>query len=297
MKRLLRTASLLLLLMSLTLVACHPDEDPTSYVAQKNVNINPDKAYARRLEMPHLDNNNRFITHSTIYKGEETVTYSLEYDDAKHHSKWVAFQCYDVVNEKHWYRSNWYNTPWGGDPFQADPNLPSNVCPDRSWFSGSGGVRGHLCASEDRVYSQEANEQTFYYSNMSPMHYDFNGGLWLDLEIAVRDSWGHKASFCDTLYVVKGGTIREGEYNLSNNNRLPIPKHYFTALLCNKAGTYKAIGFWVEHKPDITGSLSSFAVSIDELERLTGIDFFCNLPDKVEEAVESTCYPRVWGLN
>lgn len=131
MKRLLRTASLRLLLMSLTLVACHPDEDPTSYVAQKNVNINPDKAYARRLEMPHLDNNNRFITHSTIYKGEETVTYSLEYDDAKHHSKWVAFQCYDVVNEKHWYRSNWYNTPWGGDPFQADPNLPSNVCPDR----------------------------------------------------------------------------------------------------------------------------------------------------------------------
>ena len=275
--------------------ACTPEEEEEgSADILRNDNANTGNKYARMLEIPHLDSSRQFVTHSTTYNGRETVTYSLEYDRKMHHSKWVAFQWYDVVNEKHWYRSNWYSTSWGGDPFQADPSIVD--CPDRSYFTGSGGVRGHICASEDRVYSKDANEQTFYYSNMTPMNYDFNGGFWADLEIAVRDTWAYKATFCDTLYVVKGGTIREGEYSWSNNGKLPVPKHYFMALLCRKSGTYKAIGFWVEHKSVVSETFSNCAVSIDELERLTGIDFFCNLPDKIEEAVESTFYPGVWGL-
>ena len=286
-------------LLVATLASCRPDvdgQDDADVVRNDNANPAAASPYARRLEIPHLSGNDPFITHSTTYNGRETVTYSLEYVENAHHSRWVAFQWYDVVNEKHWYRSNWYSTSWGGDPFQADPQLPSGVCPDRSYFTGSGGVRGHICASEDRVYSRDANEQTFYYSNMSPMDYDFNGGFWMDLEIAVRDAWAYKATFCDTLFCVKGGTIREGEYRLSNNGRLPIPKHYWMALLCRKSGTYKAIGFWVEHKPTTDKTIADCAVSIDELERYTGIDFFCNLPDKVEDAVEASCYPAVWGL-
>ena len=277
-------------------VSCTPDDSPADDTdIRRNDNANPaTTAYARMLEIPRLDSAHPFITHTTRYNGRETVTYSLEYDEALHHARWVAFEWYDVVNEKHWYRSNWYSTSWGGDPFQPDPALDDGVCPDRSYFTGSGGVRGHICASEDRVYSRDANEQTFYYSNMSPMHYDFNGGFWMDLEIAVRDAWAYKATFCDTLYVVKGGTIREGEYRLSDNGRLPIPRHYWMALLCRKSGTYKAIGFWVEHKPTTTGTIADCAVSIDQLERSTGIDFFCNLPDDIEEQVETTLNTSIW---
>ena len=286
------------LTLLLLVTACTPDEgNSTSADLTRNTNANSGSAYARMLEIPALDPAYPFITHTTNYGGRNTVTYSLEYNTRLHHSRWVAFEWYDVVNEKHWYRSNWYNTSWGGDPFQADPSLPAGACPDRGSFSGSGGVRGHLCASEDRVYSKDANEQTFYYSNMSPMDYDFNGGFWMDLEIAVRDAWAYKATFCDTLFTVKGGTIGEGEYRLSANGKLPIPKHYFMALLCKKSGTYKAIGFWVEHAANVSGRIIDKAVSIDQLEELTGIDFFCNLPDKVEDAVEASCYPAVWGLN
>ena len=76
---------------------------------------------------------------------------------------------------------------------------------------------------------------------------------------------------------------------------MPVPKYYFMALMCKKSGTYKAIGFWVEHKsyggnPDV----SSWAVSIDELEKKTGIDFFCNLPDRIENPIEKTFSLESW---
>ena len=288
----------LCLLSLVALIACNePDDITPDDELLVNDNQNPPETYARRLEMPALDKRNTFITHTTLFKGKETITYSLEYDEKLHHSKWVAFTFYDDTNERNWSRSNWYSTSWGGDPFQKDPQLSNNACPDRSYFSGSGGVRGHICASADRLYSKEANEQTFYYSNMSPMSYDFNGGFWADLEIALRDTWAYKQTFCDTLYVVKGGTIRQGEYRMSDNEKLPIPNYYFMALLCRKNGTYKSIGFWVEHKPYLNKTFLDCAVSIDKLEELTGIDFFCNLPDKVESAVEGSCYPGVWGLN
>lgn len=284
-------------LFLLIFAACQPDDgpDPVDDI-RRNDNLNPAIGYARRLEMPALDEENTFITHTTLYNGVETITYSLEYDEQMHHSKWVAFTFYDVVNAVRWNRNNWNSTPWGGDPFQQDPSLSAAACPDRYDFSGSGGVRGHLCASADRLYSKDANEQTFYYSNMSPMYWDFNGGIWANLEIAVRDAWAYKSTFCDTLYVVKGGTIREGEYNESHNHRLPIPKHYFMALLCRKSGTYKSIGFYIEHRPTTSLSYRDCTVSIEKLEQETGIDFFCNLPDKIEEAVEAVCYPSVWGL-
>ena len=296
--RLLRTAQCMVILLLLSLSwACQPDDDPDiPSSTQRNDNRNPAVGYARRLEMPALDEANTFITHTTQLNGTETITYSLEYDEQLHHSKWVAFTFYDAVNAKRWSRNNWYSTSWGGDPFQRDPDLPEEACPDREAFSGSGGVRGHLCASADRLYSKEANEQTFYYSNMSPMYWDFNGGIWEELEIAVRDAWAYKSTFCDTLYVVKGGTIREGEYNASHNHRLPIPKHYFMALLCRKSGTYKSIAFYIEHTPTTTLTYRDCAISIDRLEQETGIDFFCNLPDKIEAATEATCTPSAWGL-
>ena len=84
-------------------VGCTPDDDATDDTdIRRNVNANPaTTAYARMLEIPRLDSRHPFITHTTDYNGRETVTYSLEYDEALHHSRWVAFEWYDVVNEKH----------------------------------------------------------------------------------------------------------------------------------------------------------------------------------------------------
>ncbi|MCF0196565.1 MAG: DNA/RNA non-specific endonuclease, partial [Bacteroidaceae bacterium] len=108
------------------------------------------------------------------------------------------------------------------------------------------------------------------------------------------------AKFRDTLYVVKGGTIRDDQL-LEVKKGLPVPKYFFMALLCkNKQtsqGGYKAVGFWIEHNTTSKGNnFSQYAMSIDALEERTGIDFFCNLPDDIENKVESNYVPAVWGF-
>ena len=78
-----------------------------------------------------------------------------------------------------------------------------------------------------------------------------------------------------------------------------MPKYFFAAILAVKDGQYKAIGLWFEHKANKDKSLANYVVSIDELEKLTGIDFFCNLPDKTENTVEAASKATMlsdWGL-
>ena len=121
------------------------------------------------------------------------------------------------------------------------------------------------------------------------MYSRFNTGAWSDCEGLVQ-GWGRNSGFCDTLYVVKGGTIREDEYRTVGSCPT-VPNHYYMALLCLKNNTYKAIGLLFEH---VNGNSETRVCSIDFLENFTGIDFFCNVPDKVEDAVEKQCIPSLW---
>ena len=100
-------------------------------------------------------------------------------------------------------------------------------------FGRKGYDRGHLCASADRLYSETANEQTFYYTNMSPQKNSFNTGIWRELEAAVQN-WGRSNVFRDTLYVVKGASIDCKEHiwtYIDGDQTKPVPKYYFMALL------------------------------------------------------------------
>jgi endonuclease G len=135
---------------------------------------------------------------------------------------------------------------------------------------------------------------------MQPQRNIFNAGLWEKMETQLR-SW---ASSCDTLYVCKGGTIDRADqimsYIGSGANRIPVPKYFFMAVLGRTANTYKAMAFWVEHKNEdhSNDNLGNYVVNIYELQKLTGIDFFCNLPDNIENQVESlpvTNVKRDWG--
>ena len=147
------------------------------------------------------------------------------------------------------------------------------------------------------LYSREVNEQTFYYTNMSPQRNKFNTGIWLTLEGQVQ-SWGRSCTASDTLYVVKGGTIdKEDQIRgyISNDRSKPIPRYYYMALLFKKGDSFKAIAFWMEHTdtPKST-KLVDYALSIDELEKKTGIDFFPNLNDNLENALEATYSTKAW---
>jgi endonuclease G len=187
--------------------------------------------------------------------------------------------------------------------YPNDPDLPSQYHFTSDPYWGSGYDHGHIIASADRAYSynRTANIQTFYMTNMQPQVNGFNAYVWSNMEKRVR-SW-NTYSFRDTLYVCKGGTIDDTaniiRYLGSGKNKIPVPKYFFMALLCKNKDGYKALGFWVEHKANDDSNLAKYVVNIDELERKTGLDFFCNLPDEVEKRVESLPVVNVktaWGF-
>ena len=262
------------------------------------------------MEIPSLSTGNvdALIVHSLP---DGTLNYCVGYNTTLKTNCWTAFKWYSGFssNNKNWNRNRWrqgetFNGYGGtGDPFQPDPVLPEAIRINQSDYSGSGYQRGHLLGSADRLNSKEANGQTFYMSNIMPQIGAFNEqGIWWNLENWLRSTYD-QSSFRDTLYVVKGGTVNAGNYTkIGAGGQLVCPDYFYMAILAfakkysKKDGGYYAIAFWMEHKGNTDDVSSKYAISIDELEKRTGIDFFCNLPDDIEDAVEKSYYLADWKL-
>lgn len=260
-------------------------------VDKNNLNRNPtaNAPEAWRLEFPHIkgDDMNLVITHSTQQYG---ITYSLEWDCTLKSQRWTCYEFHAGTPD---------NNVGRVGSWQDDPDIPSQYRTHTGDFSGTGFSRGHMCMSNDRQSSAEQNKQTFYISNAHPQYQNHNGGLWQTLENKVN-YWGNTRSFCDTLYVVKAGTIdKSNQVLMTTSTGLLVPKYFYMAVLSYKDGQYKAIGFWTEHtNTSITkANPADYAISIKELEELTGIDFFCNLPDDIEAEVEESYTLSDWGLS
>ena len=288
-----------------------PDE-PEEPEANVNANEPVDgRAYATDYSVPRLNPEHTYVEHTSPYGYDDVLNYALEWDAEKRHAVWVAFY-FDAVTRQN--NANRAEEAWAVDPW-----VEAGTCPTESEHKADGFDKGHLCASNDRKFTVAANEQTFYYSNISPQLSSFNGGFWASFEILVQD-WARSDAF-DKVYVTKGGTLDQLLVNYTgtqngNDGVLPqtdangftkkglaCPKYYFMAILGEKGSEYHAIGFWMEHRDDYgyeydnfvpSDVMKTYAVSIDELEKNTGLDFFCNLPDNVEDAVESSWDEADW---
>ena len=292
---------LFFLLIGISLLAACGDDDSdntgtgTTPKASKNINANPTlRPEYSRLEMPHIKggSTNLVIVHSTAKNG---VNYIVEWDGMKKSQRW---SCYTLdrsnspKNVSRWYAGS------SEEQYPKDPDIPSAYTFDSDPYWRTGYDHGHICPSYDRLNSIEENKQTFYLSNMQPQRNVFNAGLWAKMEQMVSRTWNTN-QFRDTLYVCKGGTIDKEEQILTRiSNGLIVPRYFFMAILCKNSQGYKALGLWVEHinQDRSTDNIINYVISIDELERLTDIDFFCNLPDDIEESAEKIVYPVSWGL-
>ncbi|MBR3284744.1 MAG: DNA/RNA non-specific endonuclease [Bacteroidales bacterium] len=235
------------------------------------------------LELPATSAEDDYLfLHHTMYIGSNEVrNYSMYWDHHNMVARWVAYPLYR--------KAIGYGTRtdrWGLDPLLSSSEQPIL---NRTYDSSDGNSydRGHQIPSADRL-SFESNVKTFYWTNMTPQLNDLNGALWSNLENEVR-IWS-KRSETDTLYVVSGCTVDDTETFVQDNDgkQVAVPTHYYKALLRVYQGQYNAIGFWVDHKKYSNNKVDkSIAVSIDELETLTGEDFFFNLPDGIESSVEA----------
>lgn len=289
-----------LMAFSAVLTSCSSSENGVDNggdeVVKNNVNSNLKEAnqYTHRMEVPRLGKNSVILVH-TLRDGE--VNYTVEWDTLKKSNRWTCYEMYASNRETHTkrYRPDDYTKQYPQDPLLENKyRLPGDP------LRRSGHDHGHLCPSADRLNSSEANYQTFFLTNMMPQVHGFNAGTWEKMESWVRNQVN--ASSRDTLFVVKGGTIdNSSQYTTMDRTggKLIIPKYYYMAVLMHNATGYKAMGFWIEHKVNSDGNLGKYVVNIRELERLTGLDFFCNLPDDTESHVEELNVEQVrraWGL-
>ena len=249
-------------------------------------------ANAGWLELPATDSEDGMdwgLVKMTSPQGTSMRNYSYYWDYDNLVAHWVAYPLNRSLIGGSVDRTN----EWG-----VDPNLSTTYQPVLYKAYRGGFDRGHQLPSADRLLNRDANVQTFYGVNMTPqLGAGFNQSIWSSLEGKVR-SW---AGSCDTLYVVTGCVVRNnstsgsygevGGYALDNDGKkVAVPTAYYKAVLRYKKdganATYQACAIYLEHK-NYSSSYrvsKSDSMSIDELERITGVDFFVNLPKVIGES-------------
>ena len=179
-----------------------------------------------------------------------------------------------------------------GIEFRKDPDLKG--CPQamREDYSGSGWTKGHLMPAADAAFSNSTMSETFYFTNICPQNETLNAGDWQYLEKKVRQ-WANRYG---SVWVVTGPIVGENRYGTIGDRDVVVPDAFYKALLvCKPNGSYSAIAFVMDNDDD-RYYLKDCAVTVNDLESLTGLDLFPNLDDKVEEKVEGTIRFSDWGI-
>jgi len=207
-------------------------------------------------------------------------TYTNDQCDIVKHTAMVM--CY---NEKH-EQPNWVAhiiTPEVADgnlnrtnDFRPDPKIPKgSATKDDYWFSGYD--RGHIAPSADFRWSADAISESYYYSNMSPQLAELNRERWAELEGFGR---AYVMDEMEQLLVVAGGVLHDSLKQIGKN-KISVPQQYYKIFLDNKGPDKKGIGFILPNRA-CDYPLISYAVSIDSIEQLTGINFFPKLENAEE---------------
>ena len=179
------------------------------------------------------------------------------------------------------------------DKFRPDPAAKGPQA-NKEDYRNSGWDRGHMAPAADMKWSTEAIEESCYFTNICPQNPQLNGGDWKDLEEQCR-KWADKYG---NLYIACGPIILNNEHGTIGANKVVIPDKFYKVVLARINGEYKGMGFIfhnsplrkskISGKPPVSRPLESYLVSIDEVETITGIDFFPALPADTQNRVESS---------
>ena len=169
------------------------------------------------------------------------------------------------------------------DKFLPDPDLPEDVAVTTDDYKRSGWDRGHMCPAGDNRWHWRAMQESFYMTNICPQHHNLNRGDWKELEEACRD-WAQQEG---RLFIVCGPILyRQQHKTIGREHRITVPEAFFKVVLCPASNPPRAIGFIYKNTSG-NHPLDSYVNSVDQVERITGIDFFPALPDEVERQVEA----------
>lgn len=174
-----------------------------------------------------------------------------------------------------------------GVDFAEDTEVPEPRATDWDYYN-SGYDRGHMCPAADNKWSKKAMEESFLFTNMCPQNGNLNRGDWNEMEMACR-KWAKKYG---DLYIVCGPILYKGKHKTIGKNKVVVPEAFFKVVL-RTGDDPQAIGFIYKNTSG-NRPKDSYVNTVDEVERITGIDFFSSLPDNVEKNVEATADIANW---
>lgn len=229
----------------------------------------------RKLELPARlkQTPERIVSH---------VGFTLSFNRLHNNPNWVAWDLTAAEAEGTVPRSN---------DFLPDPEIPEPHRVTTDDYKGSGYDRGHMVPAADMKWSNRAMTECFYMSNICPQLHGLNGGPWATLEKACR-RWA-KQEGC--IYIVCGPVYKPGRKRkqIGYDHKVSVPDGFFKVVLSLRKGHEKAIGFYYANREG-KQTMEQAAMSVDDVEQLTGMDFFVALPDDVERRLEASFSLKVW---
>lgn len=232
-------------------------------------------AAAPLMELPEVEQDDVLIKHSA---------YVISYDAQSCIPEWVAYEltAEEVAGD----------LQRGGRMFSMDPDLKKVRQAMREDYRDSGWTKGHMAPAGDFRWDSTAMDETFYLTNVCPQNETLNKKDWQFLEKKVRQ-W---AQDYGKAWVVTGPLIGENKYGTIGENEVVVPDAFFKAVMINRKGKYYSIAFVLQNDSSHQ-YLQDCALTVNELEEETGLNFFYNLDDSYEEKVEDQLRLQDWGLN
>ncbi len=241
------------------------DNQAAQQAQQKDNKKQADKERPKGMEIPAVIDGR---PEQLLLRDGYIVSYNKDWKIAN----WVAWR----LTKAHTYGDNKRDEM----EFKEDTEVPFPRATDEDYYT-SRYDRGHLCPSGDNKWDRRAQIQSFLFTNVCPQNHGLNKGDWNDIEMQCRD-WARKYG---DIYIVTGPVFYHGVQNTIGKNKVAVPDALFKVVLCTK-NYARAIGFLVPNKGG-HHNLKEYVTSVDEIERLTGIDFFPNLKDDTENRVEA----------
>jgi endonuclease G len=205
--------------------------------------------------------------------------YTLSFVEGYELASWVAYE----LTAEEASGSLEYNEKYIEDP------MISTGSATRKDYKKSGYMQGQLAPVEDMRFSESAVKESFYLSNVVPQKLAFNKYTWKKLNDMVRE-WAKESG---SLFIVSGPVLADAPFPTFGPSKVSIPSRFYKVVLDMKHK--KGMGIVIKNSMS-TGSLRPFAMSIDEVEEITGIDFFPSLDDDLENEIEAGYHDGDWNF-
>jgi endonuclease G len=207
--------------------------------------------------------------------------YVLQYEEPYEQAAWVVHRL-----------TGQGGTAKRASKFSPDPLVKTGSALPTD-YTRTGYDRGHLAPAGDFKYDQELTNESFYMSNISPQDHAFNTGIWSDLENQAR-RWAGRYK---NLIVVTGPVLKRGLPTIGQRNQVAVPEAFYKIILDPTPGRERAIAFLMPNAANFNKQVRDFVVSIDEVERQTGLDFFAQYPKPLQTKLERTAQAPEWYRN